>query len=158
MSFPVIAEIWQLFEGTLQSKAKLLVEDIARAQGADPKELWKKIKPQIKIGLLDVELPEATICPHSSGMTDGAVKVRCRAPCVLGFEACPQHVGLTVLKDGYSGLELVDRIHDHENHTYFTRTLELAENKATIALDKNGYPKGYMDSEGTLDLFTEDMD
>ena len=73
--YPVIAEIWSTFEGTLQIQAKRLVEDIAKNNNSDPKLLWAKIKPQIKIGLLDIELDDErpTSCSHQSNVTEGAI-------------------------------------------------------------------------------------
>jgi hypothetical protein len=74
----------------------LWCKDIAKKQGADSKELWGLVKPQIRIGLLDIEIPEdiPTYCSHMKGHAEhGAVRMRCRAPCVLGFPACPDHTG-----------------------------------------------------------------
>lgn len=145
-SYPVVAELWSLLEGTLQSQAKRLVEDIAKHQKADPKELWSKVKGRIQIGLLDVDLPETlhTYCSHLSGTVDGAVRLRCRAPCVLGFDACPRHVGVP-LKQETSTYEKVHRMYDHLGNVYFVDT-------NSIALDKNGKPRGYIE-DGTLVLF-----
>ena len=138
-TYPVVGEIWTLFESTLQMQAKRLVDDIAKHQNSDPKELWKKIKPQIRIGILDTELPEplSTTCSHSSASCEGgAIRLKCRAPCVLGFDACPRHIG-TPLRSSSGNYEIVDRILDFEGHTYFV-------DKNSIARDKNGKPRGYV--------------
>ena len=151
-TYPVVAEIWTLFEGTLITQAKRLVEDIAKHQKADPKALWAKIKPQIRIGLVDTELPEPLItnCSYASGSLGslgsegGAIMMRCRAPCVLGFDTCHSHAGLS--KRGMSGKhEVVDRVMDYQQKTYFV-------DNRSIAHDRNGKPKGYV-KEGVLYLF-----
>jgi len=145
-TYPVVAEIWTLFEGTLQIQAKRLVEDIAKHQKADPKALWAKIKSQIRIGLLDIDLPDPllTHCSHPSGNPEGgAIHLRCRAPCVLGFDACQRHVG-TPRPPG-TKYEKVDRVLDYEGRAYFV-------DKNAIAHEKSGRPKGYMEN-GVLYLF-----
>jgi hypothetical protein len=91
-TYPVVAEIWTLFEATLLTQAKRLTEDIAKRQGKDHKELWALIKPQIKLGLIDTDLGEPTFCSHFLGNREGPINLRCRAPCVLGFDACPSHI------------------------------------------------------------------
>lgn len=144
--YPVIAEIWSTFEGTLQIQAKRLVEDIAKNNNSDPKLLWAKIKPQIKIGLLDIDLDDElpTSCSHQSGSTEGAIRLRCRDPCVLGFDACPRHIHTPLTKTNGT-YESVDRVIDFEGYQYFV-------DKNKIAHDRNGRPKGYVD-DGTLILF-----
>lgn len=145
--YPVIAELWTTFEGTLQLQAKRLVEDIAKHNNSDPKALWAKIKPQIKIGLLDIGLDDElpTSCSHPLGSVDGAIRLRCRAPCVIGFDACPKHIH-TPLSKSQTAYETVDRVLDYEGHSYFV-------DKKSIAHDRNGRPKGYVDEDGTLILF-----
>jgi hypothetical protein len=149
-TYPVVAEIWTLFEGTLQTQAKRLVEDIAKHHKADPKSLWAKIKPQIRIGLLDVELPDplTTVCSHPSALCDGgAIRLRCRAPCVLGFDACQRHVGIqNTTKTAY---EKVDRVIDYEGRPYFV-------DSRAIAHDRDGRPRGYV-KEGVLYLFEKTL-
>ncbi len=144
--YPVIAEVWSIFEGTLQVQAKRLVEDIAKHNNSDPKALWAKIKPQIKIGLLDLNLDDElpTCCSHPLGTTEGAIRLRCRAPCVLGFDACHRHIHTPHAKP-QGTFESVDRVIDYEGHQYFV-------DKNKIAHDRNGRPKGYID-DGTLILF-----
>lgn len=142
MSYPVVAEIWTLFEATLQAQAKRLVEDIAKHQKQDPKELWAKIKPQIRIGLLDVDVPEKWTCIYLLGNTDTAVRTRCRAPCLLGFDACHKHIGLTTSEPQN---EKVVRVFDHEGNIYFI-------DGQGIARDKNASAKGYLE-EGVLYVF-----
>jgi hypothetical protein len=143
-TYPVIAEIWSLFEGTLQSSAKRLVEDIAKQNKADPKLLWDTIRPRIQIGLLDLDLPDEQpiTCSHI-GSSDGAVKMRCRAPCVLGFTACSKHVNTPRGPDSSS--EKVDRVYSFDGTAYFVNYLG-------IAVDKYGQPKGYVE-DGELFLF-----
>ena len=144
MQYPVVAEIWSLFEGTLQQNAKKLVEDIARQNHADPKELWDKVRPRIKVGLLDVDLPEdlQVSCAHM-GSSEGAVRTRCRAPCVLGFSACHKHVQTPL--PPLTEKEQVDRILDFEGQPYFLT-------KQGLAIDKFGQVKGYVE-DGALTLF-----
>lgn len=142
--YPVIAEIWTLFEGTLQSNAKRLCDDIAKANNSDPKALWDSIRPRIQIGLLDIDMPDelTTVCAHMS-TSEGAVKMRCRAPCVLGFTACPKHIH-TPFPTPSKDLK-VDRVLDFQGYTYFV-------NEKGIAMDKYGQPKGYVE-EGVLNIF-----
>lgn len=143
-TYPVVAEIWSLFEGVLQANAKRLVEDIAKQNKADPKALWEHIRPRIQIGLLDIDLPEdqPTTCAHMS-TSDGAVKMRCRAPCILGFTACPKHTNTPLPCE--SDEKKVNRVLDFQGNTYF-----VDENH--IAMDKYGQPKGYVE-DGELFLF-----
>lgn len=144
--YPVLAELWTTFEGTLQIQAKRLVEDIAKHNNSDPKALWAKIKPQIKIGLLDIglddELPVS--CSHPSGTTEGAIRLRCRAPCVIGFDACPKHIH-TPKQQSQHTYESVDRVIDYQGYQYFI-------DKHNIAHDRNGRSKGYI-KDDTLILF-----
>ena len=139
MSYPIIAEFWSAFEGTLQVHAKRLVEDIAKHQHADPKSLWAKIKPQIKISLADVDV-EPKECLHKV-RTEGAVYQRCRAPCVIGFTTCPRHANTV---DPPTTYEEVDRITDLQAQ-YFVDSNQ-------IARDANGRPQGLV-KDGVLFLF-----
>ncbi len=136
MSYPVIAEIYSTFEAILMANAKRLCEDIAHKQGANQTELWKIVKDKIKIGLMDVELPDPlpTYCSFPLTHSEGAVKVRCRAPCMLGFEACPEHIQ-KVEPHIDETQDTVKRIYDAEGHTYFV-------NHDGIAVDRNGRPQG----------------
>jgi hypothetical protein len=150
MSYPVVAEFYSMFESILMANAKRLVDDIAHKQGASTtnNELWKKVKEKIKIGLMDIELPEPlpTFCSFPTGHSDGAIKTRCRAPCLLGYEACPHHIHKQLpLVD--SSAESVDRIFDCEGITYFV-------NEKGIVMDRNGKPKGTV-REGVLYLFNK---
>ena len=95
MSYPVVGEIWSALESTLLIQGKCLVEDIAKHYNSDPKTLWAKIKPQIKIEILDVELSEPSLCSHFAGNTDGAIHLRCRSPCLIGFDACSRHINIS---------------------------------------------------------------
>lgn len=145
-TYPVIAEIWTVFESTLQIQAKRLVEDIAKHQNSDPKELWKKIKQQIRIGLVDIELPDplSTTCSHSTGTCEGAIRLRCRAPCTLGFNACPQHIGKPN-HPSTNTYKIADRIIDYSGQAYFV-------DEHGIAHDKNGKPRGYV-LDSVINLF-----
>ena len=146
MNFPVVAEAWNAFETALQMQAKRLVEDIAKHQNSDFKPLWAKVKPQIRVGLLDVELPDPlpTQCNHPSNTNDGgAIKTRCRAPCLLGYDACPKHYGTQMPPE--SDLPKVDRILDCTGQIYFV-------DPDGVARDRNGRAKGIV-LEGVLSLF-----
>ena len=145
--YPIIAEIWSVLEATLQGQAKRLVEDIAKHQKADPKAIWAKVRPQIRVGLLDVELPDnlVTVCSHPSGTYDGsAVRCLCRAPCIIGFDSCARHVGTPVTSPSTTH-ENVDRVIDYMNNTYFV------DNK-NIAHDRTGKSRGVV-REDVLYLF-----
>ena len=148
--FPIAEEIWFNLQGILTNQAKRLVDDIAKKQGVESKELWNLVKPQIRIGLLDIELPDETptFCSHLKGYSEhGAVKMRCRAPCVLGFTTCPDHAGKPDISlSSASELPTVKRVFDIDNKSYFVD----AQN---IARDRNGVPKGIVTSEGVLMLF-----
>ncbi len=149
-TYPVVSEIWTLFEGTLILQAKRLVEDIAKHQKADPKALWAKIKPQVRIGIIDIDLPEPllTLCSHPSGSCEGgAIALRCRAPCLLGFDACQKHIGTRNTQRGTH--ELVDRVLDFKGGVYFV-------DSRAIAHDRNGRPKGYVKDE-VLYLFEKEV-
>lgn len=150
-TFPVVAEIYSTFEACLQAQAKRLVEDLAGYQKEDFKTLWAKVKPQIRVGLLDSDLDDTAplYCSHPSGTSEGAVRQRCRAPVLLGFSACPRHVH-TPTPESQSTLEKVDRILDYCGNTYFV-------DKHGIARDKNGRPKGFVPAgEEVLYVFSKD--
>lgn len=146
MSIPVNAEIWTLLEGSLQQQAKRLVEDIAKRQKADPKVLWAKVKPQLRVTLQDVDLPDPIpqYCSFNTGSIEGGIYTRCRHPCVLGHSTCFQHTAKAQAKEK-ENLPLVHRVFDHQSHTYFV-------DKEGIAYDKNGTPVGTVEEE-TLLLF-----
>jgi hypothetical protein len=149
-TYPVVSELWTLFEGTLMTQAKKLVEDIAKHQKADPKALWAKIKTQVRVGLVDVDLPEPLItsCSHPSGGCDGgAIRLRCRAPCVIGFDTCHRHCGQPLALGHSSKYEKVDRVLDYEGKTYFV-------DAKGIAHDMGGRPRGHV-QEGVLYLFVK---
>lgn len=147
MSFPVNGEIWALFEGTLRSKAKLLVEDIAKKQGVDPKELWNKVHPIIKIAPIDTDLPDPNpvLCPYYTGRTSdySSIQERCRQPCLLGFDRCRDHVHKPEPK--HTSENPVKRVFDYENKTYFV-------DFHGVAYDKMGTPVGTVE-EDELKLF-----
>lgn len=136
--YPVVAEVWSTFEATLLTQAKRLTEDIAKAHGKDPKELWSKIKGQVKIGLFDVDLAEPTLCSHQLHNREGAVRLRCRAPCTLGFDACPLHIHTPRKEE--SKYQAVSSVKDCSGHTYYV-------DSKNIARDRNGKPKGIVKEE-----------
>lgn len=147
--FPVVAEIYSTFESILQVQAKRLVEDIAKHQNVDSRELWNKVRQQIQIGLVDIELEDDSpaYCNHPSASTEGAVKTLCRSPCLIGFSACPRHVNVP-LKHATAGeehLKKVKRVIDYSEHTYFV-------DEDNIVRDKNGKVKGEM-IDDVLHLF-----
>lgn len=143
-AYPVIAEIWSTFEATIMVQAKKLVEDIAAHQHRDPKELWSKIKKQIRIPLADAEV-EPTLCSHSIGSQSTAVLQLCRSPCLLGFDACPKHANQAKVTHSDTDAEPVEAIKDMDGNTYYM-------DDKKIARDKYGKPKGIV-KEGILCLF-----
>jgi hypothetical protein len=140
--YPIVAEIWSIFEATLMVQAKRLVEDIAQHQGRDSKELWSLIKPKVKVPLFDTDFPEPTLCSHIVGSQGTAIIQRCRSPCLLGFGTCPEH---SHCLKGTSTLESVDSIKDMNGQTYYLDAKGLAR-------DKQGKPKGVV-KEDVLYLF-----
>jgi hypothetical protein len=140
MSFPVVGEIWNLFEATLNVQAKKLVEDIAKKQGANPKELWNKVRPQIKIAPIDSDLPDPlpVTCPFYSGIPDGCIYTRCRQACLLGFERCPKHINKPEPKVNTENP--LKRILDFENKVYFV-------DEHGIAYDKSENPVGTVEDD-----------
>ncbi len=145
MSFPVVGEIWTLFEATLNVQAKKLVEDIAKRQGADPKELWTRVKKTIKIAPVDSDLPDPipVLCSFYTGHLDGCIHTRCRQPCLLGFDKCAHHVHKPEQKPPAENQ--VKRVYDFENKTYFV-------DEYGVAYDKSGTPLGTVE-EDELKLF-----
>jgi hypothetical protein len=140
--YPVVAEIWSIFEATLMVQAKRLVEDIAQHQGRDSKELWSLIKPKVKVPLFDTDFSEPTLCSHIVGSQGTAIIQRCRSPCLLGFGTCPEH---SHCLKATSTLESVDSIKDMDGQTYYL-------DAKGIARDKQGKPKGVV-KEDVLYLF-----
>ena len=138
VAYPVVAEVWSTFEATLLTQAKRLTEDIAKAHGKDPKELWSKIKGQVKIGLFDVDLAEPTLCSHQLHNREGAVRLRCRAPCTLGFDACHLHIHTPRKEE--SKYQAVSSVKDCSGQTYYV-------DSKNIARDRNGKPKGIVKEE-----------
>ena len=149
-TFPIALEMWQNLEIALQNQAKKLVEDIGKKQGVDHKELWSKVKSQIRIGLLDIELPDESpsYCSHMLPFSTGAMKMRCRSPCLLGFSSCPEHAGKSEITTSSSldSYPTVTRIFDYDNKHYFL-------DSHGIARDRNGKVKGTVSEDGTLCLF-----
>jgi hypothetical protein len=142
-SYPIVAEIWSTFEATLMVQAKRLVEDIANHQGRDSKELWTKIKKQVRAPLFDTEFSEPTLCPHVIGSQGTPIVHLCRAPCLLGFGTCSEHASLP--KRPTPVLEPVDSIKDMDGVSYY-------RDSSGIARDKHGKPKGIV-KDDVLYLF-----
>ena len=142
-TYPIVAEIWSIFEATLMVQAKRLVEDIAQHQGRDSKELWALIKPKVKVPLFDTEFSEPTLCSHIIGSQGTAIIQRCRSPCLLGFGTCAEHSHS--VKGPASTLESVDSIKDMDGQVYYVDSKGLAR-------DKQGKPKGIV-KEDVLYLF-----
>jgi hypothetical protein len=136
MSYPVNLEIWSAFQTTLLTQAKRLCDDIARTYSKDPKDLWSSVKSNISIGLMDIEVDEdiPKYCDFPLGTTDGAVRTRCRAPCILGFPSCSNHMHKQPPPIS-TDLHPVDRIFDHCLRPYFV-------DSNGITRDKNGCVKG----------------
>lgn len=147
--YPIVAEIWTIFEATMMVQAKRLVEDIAKHQGRDSKELWSLIRPKVKVPLFDTEFPEPTLCSHIIGSQGTAIIQRCRSPCLLGFGTCPEHSHSSKIPTHTThttqNLESVDSIKDMDGQMYYVDTKGLAR-------DKQGKPKGVV-KEGVLYLF-----
>ena len=145
-TYPVVGEIFSIFEAIMMVQAELLVKDIAKHQGRDHKELWSQIKKQVRTPLFDTEFPEPTLCPFPIGSNGTAVFQRCRQPCLLGFGTCTEHASLTYKKDT-SIIESVDTIKDIDGNVYYL-------DKKSIARDRLGKPKGIV-KEDVLYLFNK---
>jgi len=130
MSYPVVAECWSIFESALMIQAKKLVEDIAKKQKADPKVLWAKVRPTVKISLLDVDMPEESLCSCSVEKDNSPIYQRCRAPCLLGFNRCPMHITTSNTDDGK--FLPVKRYIDYDRVPYFVDELSLARDSSGI--------------------------
>ncbi len=142
MSFPVVGEIWNVFEATLLVQAKKLAEDVAKKQGADPKELWNKIRPTLKIAPLDNDLPDPLpmLCPFYTGTTNGCIYTRCRQPCLMGFDRCPSHVNKPEPKVSEESPSYVRRVFDYQNKTYFV-------DENDVAYDTSENPVGTVEED-----------
>ena len=140
-TFPVNALVYNTLEAILLTQAKKLTEDIAKFQKADSKELWAQIRPQLRIALHETETEDEQplYCSHPSGGLEGAVRQRCRAPCLLGFSACPRHVE-TPKRTETSPLTPVKRLIDYDGTVFFQK-----DNGDLI--DKNGKKKGFRDRD-----------
>ena len=137
MSYPVVAECWNIFETSLMIQARKLVEDIASHRRTDPKILWAKVKPNIKIPLLDADIPDEPSCCYSVPGNSLIIQL-CRAPCLLGYDRCPQHLSL---HDSDTKIyEDVYRIKDTEGITYFV-------GKDGLARDSLGVVKGMIEGD-----------
>jgi len=137
MSYSVVAECWNLFETSLMISAQKLVEDIASRNREDPKVLWSKVRKNIKIPLLDVDMPEETSCCYSVPSNSLIIQL-CRAPCLLGHNRCPQHMSLH--DSDTKVYEEVSRIKDIEGTNYFV-------GKDGLARDSLGVVKGMIEGD-----------
>ena len=153
MNYPVVGEIWKIFEQTLLISAKKLSDDIAKHQGGDSKVLWNEIKKQIKIGIMDIDLPDTpTSCPCMAKEVKGVIYERCRVPCLLGYSVCPDHMSggrpapNTNPNASPTPNQPVKRVMDFKGVHYFI-------DKHGIAMDTYGTPKGVVEEE-VLYLFT----
>lgn len=138
MPYTVVAECWSIFESALMVQARKLVEELAKDQGSDVKELWAKIRPTIKVDLIDVEVPEQPLCSEFCQRDGSAILERCRAPCLLGFERCPSHS--TSRPATSVSAEEVERFLDYEGNTYF---LDMHNN----VRDKTGIIRGIVEDD-----------
>jgi len=138
MNYPVVGEIWRIFEQTLLISAKKLTEDIAKHQGADAKDLWNEVKKKVNIGIIDIELPDAPISCQYMG-APGLIHERCRVPCLLGHSACTDHIFKEVVPSA-SHLRPVKRVMDYKGVQYFI-------DERGIAIDKEGIPRGVVEEE-----------
>jgi len=143
MSYPVVAECWSILESALLIQARKLVDDIAKHQKADAKTLWAKVKPTIKIPLLDIDLPEQTSCIHLVERVNSPIYQRCRAPCLLGFNECSLHLKSPLTE--MPGYITVDRILDYEGVAYFV-------DETSVARDSTGVVRGIVEDD-SLFLF-----
>jgi len=140
MQYPVVTEVWSIFEQTLMVAAKKLTEDISKHQGVDSKELWSNVKSQIKIGLFDIDVPETPItCRYMIEKGVGIIHERCRSPCLLGFSACPKHIH-TPDNEVNIDLPLVKRIIDVKNIQYYV-------DEHGVAMDAQGMAKGILEDD-----------
>jgi hypothetical protein len=150
-SYPVNLEVWNAFQTTLLTQAKRLCDDIARTYSKDSKELWNSVKSNLSIGLMDIEVDEEIpkFCEFPLGVTDGAIRIRCRAPCVLGFPSCPLHMHKQSPAP-QTDIESVDRVFDFCMRQYFV-------DAKGVARDKNGCVKGVV-KDDVLFLFEKDIE
>ena len=142
MSYPVVAECWNIYESCLFTNARNLVNDLAKHQGADPKELWAKIRPTIKIPLIDFDIPEQPLCRLSLQKAESRILEKCNAPCLIGFERCQTHMQSVGSVGNY---EHVDRIEDEDGIQYFV-------DAQCVVRDSAGVPKGFME-DGVAYMF-----
>ena len=140
-TFPVNALIYNTLEAILLTQAKKLTEDIAKFQKADPKDLWAQIRPQIRVALHETEMDDELplYCNHPAGNLEGAIRQRCRAPCLLGFSACPKHIETPKQKE-LKPLTPVKRLIDTDGTVFF-------QDPNGYLIDKNGCRKGFRDTK-----------
>lgn len=91
-TFPVVAELWSLFEASLLAQSKHLVRDLAKEQGVDPKPLWDRVRREIQITAIELPEPvEPMYCMYQ--LRDSSIAQKCLQPVLLGHSYCPQHCG-----------------------------------------------------------------
>lgn len=137
MSYPVVAECWAIFEASLMNQARALVEDIAKHQGVESKGLWAKVRPTIKIPVLEIDVPEQPLCIYSIERENSIVLERCRAPCLIGFERCPLHMNSRPCE---TKREEVDRIIDIDGVSYFV-------DAKSVVRDASGSVQGVVEDD-----------
>jgi hypothetical protein len=142
MSYPVVAECWNIFEACILVQARKLVDDIAKHQGTESKELWAKVRPTIKIPLIEFDIPEQPLCTLSLQKEGSRILEKCNAPCLIGFERCQTHMQSVGTVGDYSR---VDRIADEDGISYFI-------DAQSVVRDSAGIPKGLME-DGVVFLF-----
>ena len=137
-AFPIIDEMWQAFQTTLQVQARRLVNDIAKETNTDPKELWRLVGATIKTPFVSADLPDPlpTSCPALLNRTEGAIRLRCRAPCLLGFQTCSAHTCQLPEVPAPPLEPSCRRYIDSEKGTFF-----ISED---IVYDVNGQPQGFV--------------
>jgi hypothetical protein len=142
MSYPVNAECWSLFEEALMSQARILVEDIAKHNRSDPKLLWAKIRPTIKIPVIEIDIPDKVLCTRTVHRDKSRMIERCRAPCLLGFEECPSHLEYEPEPSPVSDATLpdIDEVVDREGNKYFTDC-------TSVVRDASGAVKGWLEDD-----------
>lgn len=124
------------------AQARILVEDIAKHQRSDPKSLWAKIRPTLKIPIIEADIPEKTLCSRTIERDNSRIIERCRAPCLLGFEECPTHLDCQSEASPISDalIPRIDEIVDREGNKYFT-------DASSVVRDASGAVKGWLEED-----------
>jgi hypothetical protein len=79
------------------------------------------------------------------GNRDGTIELRCRAPCALGFDACPTHIHTPLITE--SKHPLVTSVKSATGQTYY-------KDEKGLVRDKNGKIHGIVEND-VLYLFEE---